>query len=259
MVKLRDIIAFLEELVPSELQDKWDNSGLQIGWESQEVEHIGFALSVSKKILEQAKRLKVDLIITHHPITISGIKSFVNYSYPSHLFLELARNGIAVYSLHTNLDVSSLGPTAIIAEKLEVQKEATIADNPPYGIIGTLNTALTQKELFKKLTSFLPKDIFRGINYRPDSAVKRIAVCSGSGASFIDIVAKKVDVYITGDIKYHDALKAQDLGLTVFDMGHYGTERLFFEKLFYLLTQRFNTLKLTIFEEKSPYEVMRSC
>lgn len=259
MVKLRDILAFLENLIQPELQDSWDNSGLQIGWEDQEINHVGFALSVSKDVIAQAKKLKVDLILTHHPLTISGIKSLVNFSYPSSLLLELARSGIAVYALHTNLDVSPLGPTAIIAEKLGVRSESTITEKPAYGIIGTLNSPITQEELFRKLKSFLPEDVYRGINFKPDNLVNRVAICSGSGASFIDLVASRVDVYITGDVKYHDAIKSVDLGLTVFDMGHFGTERLFFEKLQHLLTEEFKKLKSTILKEKSPYEVMETC
>ena len=83
-----------------------------------------------------------------------------------------------------------------------------------------------------------------------------MAVCSGSGASFIDLVAGKVDVYVTGDVKYHEALKSIDLGLTVFDMGHFGTERLFYKKLKDLLEKEFPLLKFILLSEKSPFEVV---
>jgi len=256
MVKLSKLTSFLEELVPLNLQDSWDNSGLQVGDEKREIKKVGFALSISKDVIEEAKQKNIDLIITHHPLTISGIKSINNTSYPALLFLELIKHNIAVYSLHTNLDVSEFGPTRIIAEHLDLKVEGTILDKPPYGIIGSLQSSLYQRELFERLNSFLPSDVFRCVNPKMNERVEKIAICSGSGASFIELVAGKADVYITGDIKYHDALKAVDLGLTVFDMGHFGTERLFFKKLINVLEETFKEVEFIVLEEKSPFEVI---
>ncbi|TCK04601.1 Nif3-like dinuclear metal center hexameric protein [Phorcysia thermohydrogeniphila] len=256
MVKLKEITAFLESAVPLDLQDSWDNSGLQVGWEEQEVEVVGFALSVSRTVLSEALREKVDLLITHHPVTISGVKSLVPFKYPNNLFLELAKKGVAVYSLHTNLDVSPLGPTAIIADELGLLDRVPIVTSPPYGSLGTLPTPLSQRELFFKLSEILEKDVYRVVGFKPENVVKKVAICSGSGASFIDLVAGKADVYVTGDVKYHDALKSIDLGLTLFDMGHFGTERLFYRKLKELLAKAFPSLKFKLLCEKSPFEVV---
>ncbi len=258
-MKLKEITAFLESLVPTENQDKWDNSGFQVGNPEKEVKKVGFALSVSFSVLEQAEREGVDLIIAHHPVTISGIKSVIPTSYPEKLFFYLLEKGIAVYSMHTNLDVSPLGPTAIIAAKLGIESFSPIVENPPYGAVATLPEPVTQRELFDKLSSFLPEDVFRVINYSPDSLVRKVAICSGSGASLMDAVIGNVDVYITGDVKYHDALKAVDCGLTVFDMGHFGTERLFYEKLVSLLAKNFPEVIFILLNEKSPFEVICRC
>ncbi len=59
------------------------------------------------------------------------------------------------------------------------------------------------------------------------ASVSRVALCAGSGASFIPRVARNVEVYITGDLKYHEAREAECLGLTVIDVGHFATERIF--------------------------------
>lgn len=60
-----------------------------------------------------------------------------------------------------------------------------------------------------------------------DMMVRRIAVCGGSGASLIDMAAAMgADVFLTGDIKHHDALKSRGLGLALIDAGHYGTEKI---------------------------------
>ncbi|MEO2068962.1 MAG: Nif3-like dinuclear metal center hexameric protein [Desulfurobacteriaceae bacterium] len=256
MTRLSDLMSFLEKLIPLDLQDSWDNCGLQVGDQNKEIKKVGFSLSVSKSVIEEARKKEIDLIITHHPLTVSGLKSINNFSYPAFLLLELIKHDIAVYSLHTNLDVSELGPTKIIAEYLDIKVEGAILDKPPYGITGSLKSPFSQKELFERLKSFLPLDVFRCINPKMNERVEKVAICSGSGASFIELVAGKVDVYITGDIKYHDALKAIDLGLTVFDMGHFGTERLFFKKLINVLKETFKEVEFIVLEEKSPYEVI---
>jgi len=256
MAKLNEITAFLESLVPLQQQDGWDNSGLQLGWSEQEVERVGFSLTVSREVIAEAKEKGIDLIVTHHPLTISGLKVFTPSHYPQNLLLELVKSSISLYALHTNLDVSPFGPTALISEFLNLQNVKPITVNPPYGAVGNLEEECSQEELLSKLKSFLPKDVFRAVNYSPDSSVESVAVCSGSGASFIDLVAGKVDVYITGDVKYHDAMKAKDLGLTVFDMGHFGTERLFYRKLKSLLESAFPQVDFILLAEKSPFEVM---
>jgi len=62
--------------------------------------------------------------------------------------------------------------------------------------------------------------------------VKRIALCGGSGADFIkDAYEMKADVFLTGDIKYHDAQLALELGLPIIDASHYHTEKVILNKL----------------------------
>lgn len=60
---------------------------------------------------------------------------------------------------------------------------------------------------------------------KPES-VKKVALCTGAGAEFISAAKRAgADVYITGDLKHHDAQAAEQAGLWVLDAGHYGTEK----------------------------------
>src|SRR5699024_785809 len=62
--------------------------------------------------------------------------------------------------------------------------------------------------------------------------IKNIAVCGGSGSSFIyDAYKKGADLYITGDIKYHDAQLGYNLGLNIVDAGHYHTEKIILPRI----------------------------
>ena len=54
----------------------------------------------------------------------------------------------------------------------------------------------------------------------PDRVVKRAAVVPGSGASAIDAVAGRADVLLTGDVKFHEADRAAQLGLAIVDLPH---------------------------------------
>ena len=61
-----------------------------------------------------------------------------------------------------------------------------------------------------------------------DISVKRICWVSGAGSEFmVSAITENCDLYITGDLKYHDAQKAHELGINVLDLGHYATENIF--------------------------------
>ena len=52
-----------------------------------------------------------------------------------------------------------------------------------------------------------------------------MALCRGSGASFLHEAKRRgADLLVTGDIKYHEARAAEDLGVALIDAGHFGTE-----------------------------------
>ena len=57
------------------------------------------------------------------------------------------------------------------------------------------------------------------------SKVKRVALLPGSGGNYVDVaIAGRAEVLITGDASYHQAQRAQELGLFLIDAGHFETE-----------------------------------
>ncbi len=84
--------------------------------------------------------------------------------------------------------------------------------------------------------------------------VERVALCGGSGASFIfDAFKKGAEVYITGDIKYHDVQYANELGLTLIDAGHYNTEKVILPVIkSYLEKESEGLLSVKIYDKMSP-------
>lgn len=74
--------------------------------------------------------------------------------------------------------------------------------------------------------------------------VEKVAICSGSGAEFIKIAAQKADVYITGDLKFHEGQKAKELGLAVIDVGHYASENIAMQHIASYLSNEIKDLEV---------------
>lgn len=97
--------------------------------------------------------------------------------------------------------------------------------------LGRIGELKHQSNLKKYLFLVKNKLGLPGIKYAgkdPSSTtIKKIAVCSGSGADLIGTAKyAHADLYITGDIKYHEAQYAENIGLNLLDAGHYWTEKI---------------------------------
>ncbi|MBM7556263.1 Nif3-like dinuclear metal center hexameric protein [Halanaerobacter jeridensis] len=80
-----------------------------------------------------------------------------------------------------------------------------------------------------------------------DEGINKVALCSGSGADFIKTAAGQgADLYITGDVKYHEAQLAEELGLNLIDAGHYGTEKIMREGMTDYLQEQITTDNLDV-------------
>ena len=84
--------------------------------------------------------------------------------------------------------------------------------------------------------------------------IKDIAIVTGSAMSLLDQV--QADCFLTGDIKYHDAMEAKARGLSLIDIRHYESERYFSTLLEGLLSEylKKNKLKAIITASQNPFE-----
>jgi putative NIF3 family GTP cyclohydrolase 1 type 2 len=88
--------------------------------------------------------------------------------------------------------------------------------------------------------------------------INNVAVCAGSGASLLDAaVAASTQLYITGDVKYHDARRAEDAGIHVLDIGHFAPEKYGLLRFGKLLEQKLVRqglkVQLSYAKEKDPF------
>ena len=100
-MKLYDLINRLDSIVPEETQESWDNSGIQINCGNREIRRALVALEITFEVIEEAVREKADMIITHHPLIFTGLKSVDADEVRGRYIIDLINNGISVYSLHT--------------------------------------------------------------------------------------------------------------------------------------------------------------
>ena len=124
-------------------------------------------------------------------------------------------------------------------------------NNGGYIRIGNLTKPIENLEFLNEIKESLK---LNNLKYTPNMPkyIQKIAICTGSGAGFIDLAKKeKPDVFITGDVKYHDAQRALEQDIWVIDAGHFGTEGLVGELFKEILENKFNTDEISIYISES--------
>lgn len=218
-MKISEILQFFDTLAPFETQAEWDNSGFLTGDKNSEVSKILVCLDVTKRELEWAIKNDCGLIVSHHPVIFKPKKSFTAGDIP----FDAAVNGVCVISLHTNLDKATGGVNDTLCGMIGFPFEkipAPVSD-------GFLNIIeLPEKMPVKEFAGLLKMKLHGNISYNEGSGeIKRIGVCSGSGAEFIcDAAELSCDAFLTGEAHYHEFLDAEAMGLALFTAGHYETE-----------------------------------
>jgi len=120
-MKAKKIIDYLEKLAPISLQEKWDNSGIQIGSVEKNIKNILLALDITEEVVDEAIRDNKDMIISHHPLFFSDLKNISKDTYKGRIIYKLINNDILVYSSHTNLDAANDGVNDYLAKILELK------------------------------------------------------------------------------------------------------------------------------------------
>lgn len=121
------IAAFLEDWAPSGLAASWDNSGLQVGRAGRTVTRALIALDCTPRVVAEARDLGAELVLTHHPLLFKPPRTLTDRHPVSAVALALAEAGIALYSIHTNLDAAPGGVSFALAHALGLRDVAFLA------------------------------------------------------------------------------------------------------------------------------------
>ena len=103
-MKVKDVINYLDSIAPANLQEKYDNSGLIIGNNGDEVSGVLVCLDCLESVVDEALKLKCNLIVAHHPIIFTGLKKINGSNYIERTIVKAIKNNIHIYAIHTNLD-----------------------------------------------------------------------------------------------------------------------------------------------------------
>ena len=242
-MKLKEIYDFLDNLSPFALQEKWDNAGLLVGSFDDEIKNIYISIDLDEELVQEVE--ENSLIITHHPLIFSGLKR-VNYNtYSTKLLRELIKKNISLISMHTNIDKTHLN-------KYFIENILGFNINNTQEFISTCEVNMNFDDLLKHVCSKVGLKTAKAV--RCKDFIKTVAIVTGSGMSLIDEV--KADCFLTGDIKYHDAMEAKARGLSLIDIRHYESERCFAPLVEGLLSEylKKNKLKAIITASKNPFE-----
>ena len=101
-MRAEEIIKLLEEQFPPSLAMDWDNSGLQVGSRKTEVKKVLVALDATQKVVDHCVEAGVDLLVTHHPLMLDGLRKVNEDTMYGRKILAMAGAGMVHYAMHTN-------------------------------------------------------------------------------------------------------------------------------------------------------------
>lgn len=319
-MKIRELTAYLESIAPPSYQESYDNAGLIIGDPSVELKGVLICLDAIESVIDEAIKLKCNLVIAHHPIIFRGLKRLNGKNYVERTVIKAIKNDIAIYAIHTNLDnVYQNGVNAKIAEKLglvntqilapkqvlkkmiaylPVENAVTVKQNlietgvfavneleqknigklrlefvfpsalksqvsevlhsadcekinyeilsvenlnesVGSGMVGELAEQMDEISFLRFLKNTMKVGVVKYTNLQ-GRPINKVAVCGGAGGFLLgQAIAKKADIFITSDYKYHEFFDA-DSKIIIADIGHYESEQFTIELLFDIITNKFS-------------------
>lgn len=258
-MKIKQIQHIIEQKSPLELQESWDNSGFQIRFGHSDIETILVAVEVTASVIREAQRSGAGLIVTHHPMFFNPIKKIDDNDVTGNYAAELIKSGISVYATHTPFDRCEGGNNDYLAELLKLNDiQPMDTDESGYCRIGNAPSVMSAAEYISELCEALDIDkshvSFAGnLQHR----VIKVGLCTGSGTDFLEAAAEAgCDLFVTGDVRYHAAQQARELGLNLLDIGHYGSEKIFVPNMTGYLRENTDVKVIASKEDLNPFTVL---
>ena len=245
MAKIKDIRDFFEERVPASLKMDFDNVGFLAGESEQDVKKVIVALDITTDVINEAAEYGAELIVSHHPLIFSAIKTVTDSDMTGKKLLSLIKNGISAICLHTNLDAVQGGVNDALMSALGGRNTELLGDPTNIGRIGELPAPMEMQEFLKHTKSVLNAN---GLRYHDAGRpVQRLGCCGGSGGVMLELAALNgCDTYVTADIKYDVFLAAKDFGINLIDADHFCTENIVVPVLAEMLKSAFPELEVSI-------------
>lgn len=253
MTTVADIQKALLNHVPVYMKLDFDNVGHLVGHSDLEVNRVLVALDITLPVIEEARSLGVQLVLSHHPVIFHEMKQVTDGDLTGRKVLALIENRIAAICLHTNLDAVEGGVNDALLAALGIPAGKMIAphgchpDGRPFGIcrVGELPRAVSLVQFLEDVRTGLSVN---GLRYHDAGRlVRRVGCCGGAGASFLETAVQAgCDTFVTGDVKYDQFLDAKAFGINLIDADHFCTEQVVTPVLRNLVLADFPDLEVRI-------------
>ena len=238
MASLSEIVSYTDHFLRIRYVGDWDNAlnGIQIE-NSGRVTRIGTAVDVSTRILTEAAKQGVDLLIVHHGLFWPGLQP-VRGALRRQLRIAF-ENEVALYSAHLALDIHPrVGNNAQLVAALGLKSAQPFLEEKGQPVGLRIRASLSRSELVRKLQKALngPVKVF---DFGPKQT-RTIGIVTGAAGSEIYRVAdEEIDTFITGEAPHWAAVAAEELGMNLLLGGHYATEVFGVKALASHLSKRF--------------------
>lgn len=241
MMTVNNVLKYLKEKYPLDTACDFDNVGLLVGDGNATVNKAVVCLDCDIIAVNYAKSIGAELIITHHPVIFSGLKSIL----AGGVVYELVKSDISVISMHTNLDIAAGGVTERLCEAIGLTNVKEFIAHDGF-LIREAECSITSAD---KLAQHIKASLGGAVKYADSGReIHRVLVCSGSGGNYLgDVIAGGYDALISADIKHNVFIDAVNSGVTVFDAGHYTSENIIVKPLCNELKVAFSGIEFSEF------------
>ncbi|HRN79452.1 MAG TPA: Nif3-like dinuclear metal center hexameric protein [Ferruginibacter sp.] len=129
-MRIKDIIHHLESMAPPMLQESYDNAGLITGKPGWTCSGVLVTLDTLPQTIDEAVQRGCNMVVSHHPIVFKGLKKITGAGYVEETIIRAIKQDVAIYAIHTNLDLVHRGVNARIAEKIGLQDTRILSPKP---------------------------------------------------------------------------------------------------------------------------------
>lgn len=247
MITVKEIYDFLNANIPFDSQEAWDNSGIQTGDMSQEVNKIAVVLDVTADSLEKASKFGADIIVSHHPVIFRPVKRLT----AGNIAYEAIKRRISIISSHTAFDAADGGVSDILLKRIGAVKRDAAED-----INGCIRFGEVDDTDIKSFAKHVSDKLNAQVRFSDGGkTVQKVAVCGGSGCSLLgDVIALGADTFVTGDAGHHDFLDFQSAGINLIAAGHFETENIAMHSLAERIQDEFKDCTIKVLEQESPVQ-----
>lgn len=238
---VNNVLEYLKEKYPLDTAYDFDNVGLLVGDGDATVDKAVVCLDCDINTVNYAKSIGAKLIVTHHPVIFSGLKSIL----AGGVVYELVKSDISVISMHTNLDIAAGGVTERLCEAVGLTNMQPFVARDGF----TIREAECSIVSADKLAEHIKVSLGGTVKYADSGReIRRVLVCSGSGGNYLnDVISGGYDALISADIKHNVFIDAVNEGVTVFDAGHYTSENVIVKPLCNELKATFSGIEFSEF------------